>query len=239
MNRTHNFLKVLQGNRVPRGLVWGVLILAALLAFELFNYSTTEFAMTDLLGDLRFAGIRWSTILAIAFCGIDFAGIARLFTPEKGANEPAEVWYLFAAWLLAAAMNATLTWWGISIAIASHEMLGNAIIPRQTLIRTVPVFVALIVLLIRILIIGSFSVAGERLFSQPESYHPQRTPAYNRTAVQARSASSFRVPVARGGVSAKASQRPSANRPSQPDLTYEPVQMKGRQGSGRIGSPMA
>jgi hypothetical protein len=29
---------------------------------------------------------------------IDFAGIARLFTP-KMENEPNEVWYLFGAWL--------------------------------------------------------------------------------------------------------------------------------------------
>jgi phage FluMu gp28-like protein len=45
----------------------------------------------------------------LTFCGIDFAGIARLFTPEQGRDEPAEVWYLFGAWILAAAMNATLT----------------------------------------------------------------------------------------------------------------------------------
>ncbi len=103
--------------RPRRSLIFGAIIILALLAFELFNYSTTDFALDDLLGDLNFAGLRWSTILALAFCGIDFAGIARLFTPEQGADEPAEVWYLFGAWLLAATMNAMLTWWGVSIAI--------------------------------------------------------------------------------------------------------------------------
>lgn len=154
--------------QLPRGLLFGVLIIAALLAFEVFNYSTTEFALTDLLGDLSFAGIRWATILAIAFCGIDFAGIARLFTPEKGAEEPSEVWYLFGAWLLAAAMNAMLTWWGVSIAILNHQTLGNAVVERETLLRLVPIFVAVLVWLIRVLIIGTFSVAGDRLFSQAE-----------------------------------------------------------------------
>lgn len=153
---------------IKRGLVFGLLIVSALLAFEMFNYSTTDFALGDLLGDLRFLGIRWATILAIAFCGIDFAGIARLFTPEQGADEPMEVWYLFGAWLLAATMNAMLTWWGVSIAILSHETLGNAVVTRQTLIKVVPVFVAVMVWLIRILIIGTFSVAGDRLFSQSE-----------------------------------------------------------------------
>lgn len=145
-----------------------MLIIAALLAFEVFNYSTTEFALTDLLGDLSFAGIRWATILAVAFCGIDFAGIARLFTPEKGNDEPTEVWYLFGAWLLAAAMNAMLTWWGVSIAILNHETLGNDVVARDTLLRVVPIFVAVLVWLIRVLIIGTFSVAGDRLFSQAD-----------------------------------------------------------------------
>lgn len=162
--------------QMPRGLLFGVLIIAALLAFEVFNYSTTEFALSDLLGDLSFLDIRWATILAIAFCGIDFAGIARLFTPEKGNDEPTEVWYLFGAWLLAAAMNAMLTWWGVSIAILNHETLGNAVVERETLLRVVPIFVAVLVWLIRVLIIGTFSVAGDRLFSQGDRVSNSRRP---------------------------------------------------------------
>lgn len=153
-----------------RGLAFGLIIISALLAFEIFNYSTTEFALTDLLGDLSFAGISWATILAVAFCGIDFAGIARLFTPEEGAHDFHEVWYLFGAWLLAATMNAMLTWWGVSIALLNHESLGNAVVERETLLKVVPIFVAIMVWLIRVLIIGTFSVAGERLFSQSERY---------------------------------------------------------------------
>ena len=75
-----------------RGVLFGGLIVTALLFFEMFNYSTTDFALRDLLGEMRFLGIHWSTILAIAFCGIDFAGIARIFTPEVGSDEPVEVW---------------------------------------------------------------------------------------------------------------------------------------------------
>jgi hypothetical protein len=148
-----------------RTIIFSLLLMGALIAFEIFNYSTTDFAMSDLLGDLRFAGMRWATILAVAFCGIDFAGIARLFTPESGSDEPNEVWYLFGAWLLAATMNATLTWWGVSIAILQHQSLGNAVISRDALLKAVPIFVALMVWLSRVLIIGTFSVAGEKLFN--------------------------------------------------------------------------
>ncbi len=152
--------------RLRRGTTFGIIIVGALLSFEIFNYSTTDFALHDLLGDLSFAGLRWSTILAVAFCGIDFAGIARIFTPEEGADEPAEVWYLFGAWLLAATMNAALTWWGISIALLEHDTLGGAVVDRATLLKVVPIFVAVLVWLSRVLLIGTFSVAGEGLFRQ-------------------------------------------------------------------------
>ena len=167
---------MLKGVNFRRGMAWGIIIIGALLAFEIFNYTTTQFALADVLGNLKFAGIPWATILALAFCGIDFAGIARLFTPEQGREEPAEVWYLFGAWLLAAAMNATLTWWGVSVAIINHSSLaGGVVMTNTTLTKVVPVFVAIMVLLIRVLIIGTFSIAGERLFSQGDSRSFQRS----------------------------------------------------------------
>jgi len=156
---------------LKRGLVFGVLIIAALMAFEMFNYSTTEFSLKDLLGELEFMGVRWATILSIAFCTIDFAGLARLFTPEQGADEPVEVWYLFGAWILASIMNAMLTWWGVSVAIVSHDPTANSLVSRDVVLNVVPVFVALMVFLIRVLIIGTFSVAGERLFTQAPRRH--------------------------------------------------------------------
>jgi hypothetical protein len=167
-----NFSSLTKQLRLQRGLLFGMLIVGALLAFEIFNYSTTDFALSDLLGDLKFMGVRWATILSIAFCGIDFAGIARLFTPEQGRDEPAEVWYLFGAWMLAATMNAMLTWWGVSIALLNHQSLGTAVVDGATLIKVVPIFVAVMVWLTRVLIIGTLSVAGDRIFSQVDLRRP-------------------------------------------------------------------
>jgi len=164
--------------RVRRGLAFGIIIVTALLAFEIFNYSSTEYALSDLLNDMSFMGFRWATILAIAFCGIDFAGIARLFTPEEGEDEPTEVWYLFGAWLLAATMNAMLTWWGVSKALANNPQVTNTFIAHDTILRVVPIFVAVLVWLIRVLIIGTFSVAGDRLFSQRD----RKSSGYNRSS---------------------------------------------------------
>lgn len=150
-------------HRLQPGIAFIVMIFGALIAFEIFNYSTTEHALKDLLGNLTFAGIPWATVLALAFCGIDFAGIARLFTPEQGMDEPKEVWYLFGAWLLAATMNAILTWWGVSMAVANHSIQSSTVIDPKTISGIVPVFVAVLVWLIRILIIGTLSLAMDRV----------------------------------------------------------------------------
>lgn len=187
MNRIpFNFLSLARKAGLRRGVVFGGILILALLAFEIFNYSTTDFALTDLLGrDLKFAGIRWATILSLAFCGIDFAGLARLFTPEQGREEPAETWYLFGAWLLAAAMNALLTWWGVAVAVRTHTPVSTGVISLETLTRVVPVFVAIMVWIIRVLIIGTFSMSGERLFSHADrrasqSIRPAQRPSLSR-----------------------------------------------------------
>lgn len=149
-----------------RGILLGVILCCALIGFEMFNYSTTEVALRDLLGDLRILGISWATILTIAFCGIDFAGIARLFIPEEEQGKSNDVWYLFGAWLLAATMNAVLTWWGVSLAVVNRSLASAAFINPTTLTQIVPVFVALMIWITRILLIGTFSAAGPRLFSE-------------------------------------------------------------------------
>lgn len=151
-----------------RATTFGLIMLGALVAFEFFNYGTTEFALRDLMGDLTFGPARWSVVLALAFCGMDFAGIARLLSPEKSPRTSTESWYLLGAWAVAAAMNGMLTWWAVSLAVLSHPGLGNEIVGRQELIRSVPVFVALLVLLIRVLIIGSFTLGSGRLFAADE-----------------------------------------------------------------------
>jgi hypothetical protein len=162
----HSLKQFLSRIRLQRGLLFVAMMFVALVAFEVFNYSTTEFALTDLLSDLRFAGVRWATILALAFCGMDFAGIARLLTPENDKVKSLESWYLLGAWLLAATMNAMLTWWAVSLALLNHNSLGNEIISRDALISSVPVFVAILVWLIRVLMIGTFSLAGPRFGSE-------------------------------------------------------------------------
>jgi hypothetical protein len=220
-----NLVPFLRSTALRRGAIFGAILVSALLAFEIFNYSTTAFALADMLGDLTFAGLRWSTILAFAFCGIDFAGIARLFTPEQGREEPAEVWYLFGAWLLAASMNAALTWWGISVAIVNHSAAGGFLVGQATLTKIIPVFVAVMVWLIRVLVIGTFSIAGEKIFSMADDrpIYRQSTAVRPVSPVQTR-----RVQTPSYARPAPKPVSPSLTSPMGTEPSYHPVGMGAR-----------
>ena len=230
MNRSAslNMSPMLHKAALKRGLVFGGIILSALLAFEVFNFSSTSFALSDVIGDLSFGPFKWATILAFAFCAIDFAGIARIFTPEQGRDEPAEVWYLFGAWFLAAAFNASLTWWGISVAIMKHTAVGGALLGPQAMAKVVPIFVAVVVLAIRVLLINTFSVAGERIFSLAEesqtttSYRNKPTYRSNPTSNNSyrTPSTSYPRPAPKPTPVAASSNRPMYNEP-----TYHPIGM--------------
>lgn len=153
-----------EGSIMKRHLVLGAILVVALVAFEFFNFDTTQYALDSLLGGITFLGVGWATILAIAFCGIDFAGLSRLFTPSRGDGEaePSEAWYLMGAWFLAAGMNAIMTWWAVSLVVLQHP-IGNEILDREEILHIVPVFVAVLVWLTRVLIIAALTIAGERV----------------------------------------------------------------------------
>lgn len=142
-----------------RGKILLGIVMVALITFELFNYSTTQYALSGLIGSAAIWGMQWATILAIAFCGIDFAGIARVFTPEQGRNEPKEVWYLMGAWLIASALNAFLTYYAIRDAIAHNP--SSATMDAQV-VKIAPYILALGVWAIRILLIYVFSSYADK-----------------------------------------------------------------------------
>lgn len=219
---------------LSRKIVVAAILGVALLAFEIFNFDTTQFALTNLLGEISFAGILWATILAIAFCAIDFAGLVRLFTPQRNAEEPRAVWFLTGAWFLGTIANSILTWWAVSLTLLSHEF-GNEVLSRETLLRYVPIFVAMLVWLTRILFIGAFSVAGEKALDASREASPGLPVAVTQrelpTAVQAGSTANARQPVraadqkrAPAQARSKPQSRPAAQpSTSQATVTYEPL----------------
>jgi len=230
MNRSvsFNLSPMLHKASVKRGLIFGGIILSALVAFEIFNYSSTSFALNDILGNLAFGPFKWATILAFAFCAMDFAGIARIFTPEQGQNEPAEVWYLFGAWFLAAAFNASLTWWGVSVAIMNHSAEGGALVGQTAMTKIVPILVAVMVLAIRVLLINTFSVAGDRIFSNADD----RQSRYQNNSSYRSNNSSYSNPASSYPRPAPKPVAAAPSRPTYAEPTYHPIGMNA-QGQGQ------
>ena len=219
---------------IQRKNIIGIIMFVALLAFEIFNFDTTRFALASLLGDVRFWGMQWAGILAIAFCAIDFAGLARLFTPQQGKEEPQVVWYLMGAWLLGATMNAVMTWWAVSLTLLSHDF-GNEILSREQLLSVVPIFVATLVWLTRILFIGAFSIAGEHIFDLAGTQHQLR----NRTQPQPTAATS--TPNVRKPRKAVPKPAPEASEQAPPAPLPKPSRINRRPLPGRnqqMPSPM-
>jgi len=227
-----SFSKSLLTLKTRKGLLYVIIFVLALVAFEAFNFSTTDFALSDLLGDLRFAGVRWATLLTIAFCGIDFAGIGRLFTPQTGKEEPRSVWFMFGAWILAATMSAILTWWGVVMAVQTHPVLSAGIVDASfvsNVSNIVPIFIALMVWVIRILLIGTLSKKGNRLLHEGKAQNTD-----NMSRREFRQAQSQAVHAAASNRSTPVGfSRPSAPKPTgqkrgyRPEPTYIPMQDEG------------
>jgi len=162
--------------KVKSSTVSMAMIIAALFAFEAFNFSSTRFALSNILGSQSSGGISWAAILALAFCGMDFAGIARLLGPQEERADRGG-WYLLGAWVLTAAMNAGLNWWGVSIAVYNQPVEYALIIDPLTFVTVVPVLVAVMVWVIRILIIGTLVTSFNQTVNDktPVKTNPQQT----------------------------------------------------------------
>jgi lysylphosphatidylglycerol synthetase-like protein (DUF2156 family) len=131
--------------------------LIALLAFEGFNYLATVFALSSLFGIQATNDMTWAAVLAVAFCFIDVTGIVSFYIPSRATRQTKSDRRLVTAWLLAAGLNTLLTWYGIATAILVRQFQTGWIVDSNALVKILPVSMTIIIWLIRVLIIGSFS----------------------------------------------------------------------------------
>lgn len=129
---------------------FGFLLVLALVSFDIFNFTVTEYSLIDVLGNLKIFGILWATVLAFTFCTIDFVAIARLYPTDKSRTESVKKWFLHGAWFLASAMNSFLVWWGLFV---------------KTQNLTISISLALLAWLIRVMLMSVFVVAGNKAFT--------------------------------------------------------------------------
>ena len=110
-------------------------------------------------------------------------------------------------------------------------MGAGAVVSNATLTKAVPIFVAIMVWLIRVLIIGTFSLAGDRLFSQDKRRVssttrrpvPRKQPQTSRATASLRPASSLPRPAN----SYRPAPKPQ-NTYQRPEPTYQNMSFGGR-----------
>ncbi len=240
-----SFYKSLSKFKARNDMMYILITVLALAAFEAFNFSTTDFALSDLLGDLRFMGLRWSTLLSVAFCGIDFVGIARLFAPQSKSDQKVSLWYLFGAWFLTATMNAILTWWGVVMAMETHPVLSESLMGADNISKASPIFIALMVWIIRVLLIGTLSKKRDRLLgdhqksqqqtmSRREFRQAQSQAAHANTKISRSVPVGFSKVVRNNGRNNKMGHRPEPNYiPMQDEPVYQSMKAAGQLQSRR------
>ena len=153
-----------------------LIITIACLGFELFNFDTTRYALDHLMRGRTFLGLEWAAILAFAFGSIDLAGLVRVFTPEQALkDEPLEIWLMVGAWLLGTCLNATMTWYTMTLVIAPLGV-DAATMPsiHSTVLHYAPIFIAFLVWLTRVTLISSIALTLDRL-ATPHSQQQRLT----------------------------------------------------------------
>lgn len=147
----------------------------AAIAFHAFGFGAIRFALSDLLGEVGFAGMRWATLLALAFTALDLAGLLKLFVRGSENDGRLVRWYLTWAWLLGATLTAVLTWWAVSVAMLAQPAAA-LLLPHDLLLTWVPVAIAGGVWLVRMLAVGALAM-------RVESGHTTAVPRAPRVAV--------------------------------------------------------
>lgn len=193
--------------------IFFLVLLSALICFEVFNFDTTRYGLRYFFGDLSFMGIEWVMWLAVAACAADMVGMLRIFTEET--NFKKESVFIVAAtgvWILAATINAILTWWTTTLIVLQGD-IGNEVVSRNTLVVTVPVLVAIFVWLLRIGSVATLASMGDKVLhgiklpmkkAKPvtSSYRP--APTYTPTYSAARKPPVSQMPIKTFSVEADA-----------------------------------
>lgn len=169
--------------------VIATIITLAVIGFERFNFDTTRFALTAIMRGRTFAGLSWATVLALAFCSLDLAGLVRVFTLAPAAKQTSlELWLMTAAWLLGATLNAAMTWYAMALLIAPLGAdIGAALFSHAQMLHAAPLLIATLVWLTRILLISSVTLTLERFMQGQAAATTTTTPhRQHRTATPQR-----------------------------------------------------
>jgi len=143
-----------------------VVIVAAIVCFELFNFGTNRDVLDGIFGNVVFLTLSAGTWLAAGACLVDFGGLSRIFTSETNMRqESIEIKAVTLGWFFASIFNAWLTFVWVSYRLEG----GAAALPRNLADDTfaIAVAIAVFVFLVRLVLIFGGATVGDRVLRLP------------------------------------------------------------------------
>jgi hypothetical protein len=161
--------------KINQWAVWGGVLVLSMLGLEMFKFFVTFGILSEILSGMS-NGVLAAGSLAFVFCAFDIAGLARLFTEQQGKDEPAVIWLLTFGWLLASVLNASLIWMAVATSMANASF-STSLYTAGELAMFVPILVAATVWLVHVTLIGTISLAGDRLLYSRKAEVRKEKPA--------------------------------------------------------------
>lgn len=143
-----------------RGALFVGMLFVALLCFMAFNYLSTLETLKHILG-AEFMVYAFAFALSV----VDFAGLARIFTPETDTQKEGKLVYLLGAvWVLACLFDVVMTSYWVSYRMSMREN-GSAVsaLMGEGFYRAIPWIVAFGELTIRIPLVLMVGMYGDQL----------------------------------------------------------------------------
>jgi hypothetical protein len=143
-----------------RGSFFIGMLFFSLLCFMLFNYMSTLQTLQHILGK------EWLVYaFAFALSVVDFAGLARIFTPETSAKDESKLVYILGAvWILACLFDVIMTAYWVSLRMVENPSSVEAQnLMGASMYKTIPWIIAFGELAMRVSLVLMVGMFGDQL----------------------------------------------------------------------------
>lgn len=154
------------------------IIFLCLLCFEIFSYSSSYEAIDRLTGMTT-----WATMLAFAFCAVDFAGLAKLVMPEMRNLPEMPLFFLSGAWVLSAIGDTSLTWFVVSTqtsTLTRHILVTAGVLSPKFFTTWLPLLVAVFTWGVQVFLVTRIGAITDKLVTEKEDAGGRRVSRRNR-----------------------------------------------------------
>ena len=127
---------------ISRRFIKGIVLAISLFAFEVFNYDTTHMALVNWFAQANPASVNK---IVWAFCLLDLMRLTQFFGIKHSA-------FIQKIWLFGVGVNALFTWYNARMTVWQYDF-GHVVLRRQQVVLYVPIFIALLVFLTRVLFV--------------------------------------------------------------------------------------